>query len=394
MDREMNSGATRIARQVRRTGLALVAAIAMGGAANAQEFKIGFIMSLTGPSGELGKETLAGAQAGIEMINSSGGIGGAQARLVICDVQSSEQQAVICARRLAFQDKVNLMAGTGSTPQTLAIIPTVMEAKIPLFAVASSPQAYEPVKKYSFKAIQGLGDQIPHIVDYLKAKNLKRVSVIHDNGPLGQAIGGLFKGAVQGAGVEILGTELYSPTDTDVTAQVTRIRAARPDAVLNIAITPLTGALIVKTMKQLGMNVPVMVGSNLQNRAFVNLAGDAVDNIVFPAAKVVLKDLPQQDVLRPSIMAFRAAFQKVHPGEEPSSLSPWLVDAMLLAQRAGQTLGAKALEPEALTNALEGLANVPGIQGIWSFSPDNHGPSLKDGMILVQSRSGGWVAAN
>lgn len=388
------SAATLLSKQARRASIALAAVLFLGGAASAQDFKIGFIMSLTGPSGELGKETLAGAQAGIEMINSSGGIGGAKAALVICDVQSSEQQAVICARRLAFQDKVSLMAGTGSTPQTLAIIPTVMEAKIPLFAVASSPQAYEPVKKYSFKAIQGLGDQIPHIVEHLKAKKLNRVSVIHDNGPLGQAIGGLFKNAVQGAGVEILGTELYAPTDTDVTAQVTRIRAAKPDAVLNIAITPLTGALIVKTMKQLGMNVPVMVGSNLQNRAFVNLAGDAVDSIIFPAAKVVLKDLPQNDVLRPSVMAFRAAFQKVHPGEEPSSLSPWLVDAMLLAQKAGASLGAKALDPAALTDRLETLANVPGIQGIWTFSPTSHGPSLKDGMALVRFSGGNWVAAD
>jgi branched-chain amino acid transport system substrate-binding protein len=397
MKLEADRATSPVKGRMRMTGMALVAAIAAGvatpGAATAQEFKVGFIMSLTGASAELGKETLDGAKAGIEMINSSGGIGGAKAALVICDVQSSEQQAVICARRLAFQDKVNLMVGTGSTPQTLAIIPTVMEAKVPLFAVASSPQAYEPVKKYSFKAIQGLADQIPHIVEYLKTKKLNRVYVIHDNGPLGQAIGGIFKGAVQGAGVEILGTELYSPTDTDVTAQVTRMRAAKPDAVLNIAITPPTGALIVKTMKQLGMDIPVMVGSNLQNAGFVKLAGDAVDSIVFPAAKVVLKDLPQDDVLRPSIMKFRAAFQKVHSGAEPSSLSPWLVDAMLLAQKAGETLGNKALDPEALTNKLETLSNVPGIQGIWSFSATNHGPSLKEGMVLVQFKNNGWVAA-
>lgn len=374
-------------------GAALAVGTMLSGAANAQEFKVGFIMSLTGASAELGKETLEGAKAGIEMVNASGGIGGAKATLVICDVQSSEQQAVICARRLALQDKVNIMVGTGSTPQTLAIIPTVMEAKVPLFAVASSPQAYEPVKQYSYKAIQGLGDQIPHIVEYLKTKKLSRVYVIHDNGPLGQAIGGIFKNAVQGAGVEILGTELYAPTDTDVTAQVTRMRAAKPDAVLNIAITPPTGALIVKTMTQLGMNVPIMVGSNLQNLGFAKLAGDAVDNIVFPAAKVVLKDLPQGDVLRPSIMKFREAFQKVHAGQEPSSLSPWLVDAMLLAQKAGESLGKKALDPEALTKQLDTLSNVPGIQGIWTFTPTNHGPSLKDGMVLVQFRNNGWVAA-
>lgn len=381
----------------RRLGVALATAIAMGaaaaGAAAAEEFKIGFIMSLTGPSGVLGKVTLDGAKAGIEMVNADGGIGGAKVALVICDVKSSEQQAVICARKLAFQDKVNLMVGTGSTPQTIAIIPTVMEAKIPLFAIASSPQAYQPVKKYVFKGIQGLSDQIPLIVEYLKKHKRNRVAVIHDNGPLGQAIGNIFKGAVEKAGIEITGTELYAPTDTNVTAQVTRMRTQNPDAVLNIAITPPAGALIVKTMKQLGMNVPIMVGSNLQNEGFVKLAGDAVDSIVFPAAKVVLADLPAGDPLRSEIMKFRAAFAKVNAGEEPSSLSPWLVDAMLLAQKAGKPLGAKALDPVALTDALEGLTKVVGIQGIWTFSATDHDSNLQDGMILVQSRNNRWVVA-
>lgn len=372
---------------------AMAAAAAFPGAAGAKEFKVGFIMSLTGPSGVLGKVTLEGARAGIQMVNSTGGIGGAKVRLVICDVKSSEQQAVICARRLAFQDKVNLMVGTGSTPQTLAILPTVTAAKIPLFSVTGSPRPYRPVKKYVFKGIQGLGDQIPLLVQFLKEKKLNKVYVIHDNGPLGQAIGGIFKKVVAGAGIEVLGTELYSPTDTNVTAQVTRMRAAKPDAVLNIAITPPAGALIVKTMKQLGMNVPILVGSNLQNRGFVKLAGDAVDNIVFPAGKVVLKELPEGDPVRPTLMKFRSIFAKMYKGREPSSLSVWLVDPLILAQHAAKSIGEKALDPVALTNALETIKDVPATQGVWTFSPKSHTTNLSDGMILVHFRANRWVVA-
>ena len=101
-------------------------------------------MSLTGPNAVIGKITLAGAQAGIEMINSTGGIGGMKAVLVICDVQSVEQQAVICARKLALQDKVSIVLGTGSTPQTLAIIPTLDAAGVPLFSIASGFEHLQP----------------------------------------------------------------------------------------------------------------------------------------------------------------------------------------------------------------------------------------------------------
>jgi branched-chain amino acid transport system substrate-binding protein len=374
-------------------GVALALAAMSPGSASAAEFKVGFIMSLTGPSGELGKVTLEGAQAGIEMVNSTGGIGGAKATLVICDVQSSEQQAVICARKLALQDKVNLMVGTGSTPQTIAIIPTVEAAGVPFFAVASSPQAYSPVKKFVFKGIPGLTDQIPAIVEYFKTKKLLRVAVIHDNGPLGAAIGNIFKQKIEGAGITVVDTLLYAPTDTDVSAQVTRMRADKPDAVLNIAITPPAGALIVKTMQQLGMNVPIVVGSNLQSKAFVDLVGDAVDKIVFPAAKVVLKDLPSDDPLRATIMTFRTNFTKVHAGKEPNSLSPWIVDPMLLAQKAAQPLGAKALDPKEFRDAIEGLHGVTGIQGIWTFSPTDHGPDLSNGMVLVKFKDNSWVPA-
>jgi len=383
----------RVGRTAFVAGAILALNAMAAGTAAAAEFKIGFIMSLTGPSAALGKVALDGAQAGIEMINSSGGIGGAKAELVVCDVQSSEQQAVICARKLALQDKVNMMVGTGSSPQTVAIIPTVEAAGVPLFAVASSPESYTPVKNFVFKGIPGLTDQIPAIVDYFKAKKLLRVVVIHDNGPLGAAIGNIFKSRVEGAGITVAETLLYAPTDTDVTAQITRMRAAKPDAVLNIAITPPSGALIVKTMQQLGLDIPVVVGSNLQSKAFVALVGDAVENIIFPAAKVALKDLPASDPLHPAITAFRTAFAKVHPGQEPSSLSPWLVDPMLLAQKAGSTLGAKALDPKALRDAIEGLKGVNGIQGAWSFSPTDHGPDLSSGMLLVKFKNDSWVAA-
>ena len=209
-----------------------------GGAARSAEFKIGYALSLTGPNAVIGKITLAGAQAGINMINSTGGIGGMKAVLVICDVQSVEQQAVICARKLALQDKVSIVLGTGSTPQTLAIIPTLAAAGVPLFSIASGSSTYSPVKKWVFKGISGQADTIPPEVDYLKSKNMRRVAMIHDNGPLGSDISKILKDKIAGSGIEIVDTQVYSPTDTDVTAQVTHMRSTNPDAVLNVAITP------------------------------------------------------------------------------------------------------------------------------------------------------------
>lgn len=382
-------------RVCRRTVAAMLLAAPLALAATAghaqEKFKIGFLMSLTGPNAILGKIALAGAEAGIDMINSTGGIGGTNAELVICDAQSVEQQAVICARKLALQDKVQMVLGTGSTPQTLAITPTMDTAGIPLFAVASGPSTYSPVKKWVFKGISGQADTIPPEVEYLKKNNMLRIAMIHDNGPLGADISNVFRQLIKGTGIEIVDTQVYSPTDTDVTAQVTRLRAANPDAVLNVAITPPAGAMIAKTMLQLGMNVPIIVGQNLQSASFAKLAGEAVENIVFPASKVVIKELPDSDPLAANIRAFREHFGKRYANEAPSSLSPWLVDAMLIAQKAAKPLGKKALDPAVLRDAIEGIRDFPGIQGIWSFNPKDHGSDLSDGIVLVKFKNESWV---
>jgi branched-chain amino acid transport system substrate-binding protein len=373
--------------------LLATAALLIGplGAAQSEEFKIGYALSLTGPNAVIGKITLAGAQAGIEMINNTGGIGGMKAVLVICDVQSVEQQAVICARKLALQDKVNIVLGTGSTPQTLAIIPTLDAAGVPLFSIASGLSTYSPVKKWVFKGISGQADTIPPEVDYLKSKNMRRVAMIHDNGPLGSDISTIFRDKIAGTGIEIVDTQVYSPTDTDVTAQVTHMRSTNPDAVLNVAITPPAGAIIVKTMLQLGMEQPNFVGQNLQSEGFAKLAGDAAKNVIFPASKVVVEELPKDDPLYANVAAFRTQFAKLNPEVKPSSLSPWLVDAMILAQKAAAPLAAKALDNAALRDAIEGLKKVAGIQGIWTFGPDQHGSDLRDGIILVKYDGQSWI---
>ena len=108
------------------TGLAAVALAATCTPSGAElEFKVGFVLSQIGPLAELSKAFLDGAEVGIAMVNDAGGVGGLKARLVVCDSQGQEPQAVICAKKLTNDDQVNLLVGATGTPQTMAIIPTV-----------------------------------------------------------------------------------------------------------------------------------------------------------------------------------------------------------------------------------------------------------------------------
>ncbi len=142
-------------RYARFSVVAAAGALALLGLANGQSpafaqastFKIGWILPQVGPQAEVAKEYMDGVEVGLDMINSSGGFGGHPGKVIVCDSQGQEAQAVICAKKLINEDGVNLMLGATGTPQTIAIEPTVAAGGVPLFALAGGSAAWMPVKK-------------------------------------------------------------------------------------------------------------------------------------------------------------------------------------------------------------------------------------------------------
>ena len=361
--------------------------------AQAADFKIGTILSLTGPGADIGKYLVEGAKATVALVNANGGIGGMHVEMTVCDTQTVEQQAVLCARRLLFDDKVDLLLGAGTTPQTLAILPTVAQAGVPTFAIAGATVNFRPLKKWVFKALATNEDQIPAALQYLKAKGYKTIANIRDNGPFGADVAANLKTAADKAGMQIISEQLYTQTDTDVTAQVTRVRGEKPDVIFDMSSNPPPGAIVAKKIYQLGMKQPIIAGVNLQTQAFAELAGDASSQILYIGYKAAVADAAGNDPLAANLKAFRVEFAKIDPGVEVVGLSVTCADSILLTQVAAKSLGAKALDHEALLHGLESLKNVPGIQGYWTLSPEAHESSLQSGIAMLTYDHGKWLAA-
>lgn len=361
--------------------------------AQADDFKIGTILALTGGAADIGKYLVEGAKAAVALVNKTGGIGGMHVDMTVCDTQTVEQQAVLCARRLLFDEKVDLLLGAGTTPQTQAILPTVAQAGVPTFALAGATVNFRPLKKWVFKALATNEDQIPAALAYLKGKGVKTIADIRDNGPFGADIAANLKAAAPAANMSIVDEELYTQTDTDMTAQVTHVRAQNPDVIFDMSSNPPPGALIAKKIYELGMKQPIVVGVNLQTKAVVDLSGNAASQILYIGYKASAPSDTGNDPLVANLNAFRTEFDKIDPGVEVVGLSVTCADSILLTQVAAKSLGAKALDHEALLAALETLKNVPGIQGYWTFSPTSHESSLISGIAMLKSEQGKWVLA-
>ena len=374
-----------------------LAALALAGlplaSPQAADFKIGTILPLTGPGADIGKYLVEGAKATVALVNARGGIGGMHVDMTICDTQTVEQQAVLCARRLLFDEKVDLLLGAGTTPQTVAIQPVIAQAGVPTFAIAGATINFRPVRKWVFKALATNEDQIPAALDYLKAKGMKTIASIRDNGPFGADVAANLKAAAAQADMKILDEELYTQTDTDMTPQVTHVRAVNPDVIFDMSSNPPPGAIVAKKIYQLGMKQPIVVGTNLQTDAFATLSGGAAGQILYIGLKAAAAGKSGNDPLAANLAAFRTEFEKIDPGVQVVALSATCADSILLTQAAAKSLGAKALDHEALLHALESLKDVPGIQGYWTFSPTSHESSLKSGIALLTYDHGKWLPA-
>jgi branched-chain amino acid transport system substrate-binding protein len=368
--------------------------IAAAGAAQAQsEFKMGFVLSQIGANAELAKTWLDGAEIGVMMVNEAGGIGGQKVRLIACDAQGQEPQAVICAKKLINDDQVNLLVGATGTPQTLAIIPTAESAGVPLFGMGAGSVIWEPVKKWVFKSFPANDDQIPAELNYAKKRGWNRLALLTDNTSFGKDTASTTRDAVKAVGLELVAEEFYAPSDTDVTAQVTRVRAANPDMILNLAGGVPTGILVAKKALQLGMKTPLMQGMNFVIDTYPLMMPQAMGQSYFAGSKMMV-DLPSSDPLHANITAFRKKYSEVRGAStKPTGNTITIPDILLMVAKVTQGMGAKALDKEALRSAIENVKDFPGLQGVWNLSPTNHGNSFAAGTVVLTNVNGTWKLA-
>lgn len=383
----------------RRALCVAIAALALTGAqagrdaaiAQPSEFKIGSILPEVGPVAETAKAYIDGSEVALAMINDTGGIGGLKARIIICDSQNQEQQAVLCAKKLINEDQVNLLLGANGTPQTVAILPTIEAAGMPLFALAGGRVAWEPLKKWVFKSIAANDDQVPAELDFAIKRGWKRAALIRDNSVFGNDTSDTVHAIAKQKGVEIIADEIYAPSDTDVTAQVTRLRAANPDIILNIAQNLTAAVLVSKKVVQLGMKTPIMLGTNNVVDSYARLVPAAVGQSYFAGSKLILSDMPKDDPLYPTITAFLTRYHAMRgPAAKPTANTVPTADVLLFVQQVAKPLGAKVLDKNVLRDALENAKGIPGLQGIWTESPTSHSTSFADGMIAVRYDNGEW----
>lgn len=361
--------------------------------ANAKDtIKIGALVAATGPASFLGDPELKTLELYVEKINAAGGVLGKDLKLVAYDTGANPKKATTFAKRLINQDEVVAIIGGSASGETMAVLPFIKKAKIPLVSMAGSIKIVEPVKKYAFKTPATDRMACQKIFEYLKGKSLTNVALISGNGGFGKSMRGQCKEVSSDYGIKIVADETYGPKDTDMTAQLTKINS---DTSVQAVVNPGFGqgpAIVTKNFKQLGMTQTLVQSHGVASKKFIELTGDASEGVIVASPPVVIAGLlddsnPIKKVALDYIKDYEGKYNA-----PVSTFGGYAYDALNLVINAIRT--ANSSEPKAIRDALESTTNYVGLNGMFNMTKKDHlGLDLNSGIKMLVIKNKEWAIA-
>ena len=209
------------------------------------EIRIGQFAAQTGPAAELGKRMQLGIQAHFTAVNATGGINGRKLTLVSRDDGYEPEKAAAAVKALIEEEKVFALVGSVGTPTTLAAVPAINAAGIPLIGPFTGAQALrEPFNRNIFHVRASYFDETERIVQHLSTVGIKKIAVFYQNDSYGKAgLEGVTR-ALAKRNLKPATTVTVERNSVDVTAALAEILKTNPEAVIQISAYKSCAALI------------------------------------------------------------------------------------------------------------------------------------------------------
>ncbi|MCL5045953.1 MAG: ABC transporter substrate-binding protein [Actinobacteria bacterium] len=353
---------------------ALVAGCARRGG---KPIRIAVAAPLTGSMAVVGQQFVDGAKLAIDEVNAQGGINGRKVELVTQDDRNDPKEAASIAQKLSLDKDLYGVLGGYSSSASFASIPIYEKARIVEITPSASHPKLPEVSKYMFRMWTGIDVYAPQLADFAVTKRgLKKLAVIYVNNDFGKANRDYFVQKAKSLGATIVGEETFLDGDKDFKTQLTKIKAARPDALVIISYY-VEGALIAQQARTAGLTVQIVSTGTFMEPEFLKLAGAAAEGIFFNTEF-------HPDDPRPTVQDFIKKFKGAFPGKDPAPYHATSYDAtaMLL-----QVLKQVNLDR---SKVAEALANIQfsGAEGPISWRA---GKGIVKQNIFVEIRNGKFV---
>jgi branched-chain amino acid transport system substrate-binding protein len=384
-----------------KTRIAVVVALVLCCAAPVafagEPIKIGAFFALSGPAANIGTPTKLVAQMVADKINKEGGINGRPIELIIGDTESDPAKTAVIAKKFIFSDKVAAIVGPTSTGEGMSAKKIVEEAGVPTFMTVGGDPVIMGDKfgpyTYVFKSPQRSSTAARKLYGYLKSKGLTKVALFTNSDSFGKdGLGWLEKLAPE-FGLTLVAKESFGPSDTDMTAQLTKIRNAAPQAIVVWTIGPV-GSIVAKNKAQLGITIPLFQCHGLPDPKYIELAGKGSEGDRMPATKLMVGTaLPDSDPQKKVIAEFIHLYRDVYKYDKEFPInthSGYAWDAIMIVANAMKKAGT---DPKALRTAIEQTKGYVGVSGVYNLTAEDHNGLDVDSLVMVQVKDGKFVPA-
>ncbi|WP_315836004.1 ABC transporter substrate-binding protein [Bradyrhizobium prioriisuperbiae] len=355
-----------------------------------QTIKIGSVLSVTGPASFLGEPEDKTLRMYVEKINAAGGVNGKKIELVLYDDGGDANKARTFATRLIEDDKVMAMVGGSTTGTTMAMIPVFEAAEVPLISLGGAIEIVQPVQKYVFKTPHTDKMACEKIFENLKQRNLTNIAMISGTDGFGASMRAQCNIAAPKYGIKVVAEESYGPRDSDMTAQLTKIKNT---AGIQAVVNPGFGqgpAIVTRNYAQLGMSAtPLYQSHGVASKSFIDLAGPAADGVRLPAAALLVGDkLPDSDAQKKIVVDYKKAYED-GTKQPVSTFGGHAYDGLFILVDAIKR--ANSTDPKKLRDEIEKTKGFVGTGGVVNMSPTDHLGLDLSAFRMLEIKGGDWT---
>ncbi len=357
--------------------------------ASKEPIKIGAIVSLTGTYAGLGEPEKNVIEMEVKRINDAGGINGRPVEVIIEDDATDEAKAVAAASKLIEQDEVVAIIGGTGTGQTMAVRGDITRAGIPQVSMAGGTVITNPVDKLVFSTAWSNTMVVPFTIEALKSAGITKVGFISDSGGFGKDGRAVFAEEAKKSGIEIVSDQTFNPGDTDMTAQLTKIKGSPAQAIVMWSAGK-EASTVVKNAKDLGIELPLYGSHGNARVEFIEGAGDAAEGFRFAAGKILVPESLGTDTEAYKVSTDFVKRYTDQFGAAPSTFAGHAYDALyLVTEAAGRIKG--DITGEALAKEIEATDGFVGIGGTFHLSATDHNGLTSSDLNLYEVKDGKWV---
>jgi branched-chain amino acid transport system substrate-binding protein len=364
-------------------GLPALGALGSAGSAFAQDaspIKLGALIALSGPAAAYGSEERRAVEAVVGRVNAQGGIKGRKIELVVRDTKTNPTEAARLANQVIADDKVIAIIGATTGSETLAFADAAMRAQVPIFPMVGTPSVTDPDKPYSkwvYRMSVPLTTDLPASFNRLVKDGKKRMAVFSEEDAYGQQGSAMaVELARKHGGIEVVENISAPKTATDLTTQATKIRNAKPDAVLLVTASTGSGGAFLRKLQQVGVDVPVYGMAGIVQKQIITSGGSAASMLIAPALVNPDEPGPLTDLF---------TLMHDHGGVDGfgAVLGANAAAAVVEALKSGATTGAQ------VRDAMEKIGTIKGYAaGPIKFTPKDHDSWGPETLFFVTVRDG------